>query len=126
MVKTMEYGKIEYEKMLFLKEYGFEIYNDSNGRYEEIYCVRQDCCIVYHRWSQFGDFNVIITENVDKYKNYVFDRVYGINWIIKNVVPRYTEINGKNRWEYIDLVVFYLKDKIANKEEAFGIIINNL
>ena len=120
----MEHGKLEYYKLLFLTEHGFSIQNNSNGKYVEIACITDECCIIYHEWFQFGDFNIFITKNMEEYKNYIFHRVYGLKWLVDNVLPKYKQATNRKRPSKIELVEFYLQEQIKNKEPAFGVSIN--
>lgn len=120
----MEYGKLEYNKLLFLSEYGFRIQNNSNGKYIEIACIKNDFCIIYHEWFQFGDFNIFIVKSMDEYKNHIFQRVYGLKWLVDNVLPKYKQATARKKASKIELVEFYLREQINNQESAFGVLLN--
>ena len=67
--------------------------NHSNGRYIEICLVNDDICIVYHEWSQFGDYIVFVSNSLQDYQNHKYLRTYNLNWFVNNVEPNLKIIN---------------------------------
>lgn len=122
--KYLMYGLLEYEKLVFLENYGFSIVNNSSAKIIEINCIRDDYCITYHEWHQFGDFNIFVTKSLDDLKKYNYLRTYGIRWLIDNILPRYKLSNSHKNPSYAELVEFYIREQLKNRQEVFGIQIN--
>ncbi len=120
----MKYGSNEYEQLKFLTQYNFKVQNFSNDRYIEICLITDKCCITYHDWPQFGDFNIIITKNLEDRKNYRYQAVYGYNWLLENVPPKYKQCIKSKNWSRIDLFVFYVCDQIENHRNVFDVSID--
>ena len=125
----MSYWEAEYEKLLFLTQYNFKVYNYSTGRYAAICMITDECCITYHEWPQFGDFNIIITKNLEDLKHYKFQQVYRYQWLINNIYDKYKKAHNCKWWsniKHIDLFVFYLHDQIENHKNIFGVPIDQV
>ena len=120
----MIYGLSEYERLKFLEEYNFRIHNNSNGKYVEILCIRNDCCIIYHEWPQFGDFNVFISNSIEDYKKHIYQKSYGINWLVGNVLPQYQQATNAKKASKIELIEFYIRNQVKNEEDVFGVLID--
>jgi len=120
----MTYGEYECEKIKFLTQYNFKVQNFSNGRYTEIYLINDKCCIIYHEWPQFGDFNVIITSNIDEYKAHKFQRTYSLNWLLDNISLENKQKVNVNKLSKVELFELYVKQQIQNHQDAFGVPIN--
>lgn len=117
----MIYGLLEFSKLNFLTEYGFNIENHSTGKIIEIWCISDHGCIIYHEWPQFNDFDIFITKSISDYINHNYQETYNFTWLINHVVPVYQRVFGTKKWEKIDLVEFYLREHIRNGNEIFGI-----
>ena len=117
----MTYGMNEYEKLEFLTRYNFKVENFSNGRYIEISIITDKYCITYHDWPQFGDFNIFITKNREERRNYHYIAVYGYNWLLDNVLPKYRKCKSTTKYTKIDLFSFYLHDQLENHRDIFDI-----
>lgn len=120
----MDYGILEYEKLQFLTAYDFQIQNNSNKKYIEIFCTKNNICITYHEWPQFADFYVLITSNIDEYKAHKFQRSYGLNWLLDNISLKNKQNFNINKLSKIELFEVYVKQQIQNRQEAFGVLIN--
>lgn len=117
----MTYGVYEYERLKFLTQYNFKVQNFSNGRYVEICLITDKYCITYHDWPQFGDFNIIITKNLDDRKNYRYQAVLGYEWLLENVLPKYRQCQNDPKCSKINLFSFYLHDQLENHRNLFDI-----
>ena len=117
----MFYGLNEYNQLKFLEQYNFKVENHSNGRYTEIYLVNDEVCIVYHKWSQFGDCIVFVSNNLQDYQNHKYLRTYNLNWFINNVEPNLKIANPKKRYSFLELVKFYLENQLENNNTIFEV-----
>ncbi len=81
-------------------------------------------CIAYHRWPQFGDFNILITDSIDDLLHYKYKQTYGIKWFVENIAPKYMCVKQVKKWTWIDLMEFYLQDQIDNHRDVFGLKLN--
>ena len=72
----MIYGLDEYIQLKVLEQYNFTVENHSNGRYTEIHLIRDEICIVYHVWSQFGDNVVFVSDNIQDHHNHIYLGTY--------------------------------------------------
>lgn len=121
----MIYGLDEYIQLKVLEQYNFTVENHSNGRYTEIHLIRDEICIVYHVWSQFGDNVVFVSDNIQDHHNHIYLGTYNLNWFINNVEPNLKIENPKKRYNFIELVKFYILSQLKKGEPIFGIEINN-
>ena len=117
----MVYGLNEYNQLKFLKQYNFKVENHSYGRYIEICLVNDDICIVYHEWSQFGDYIVFVSNSLQDYQNHKYLRTYNLNWFVNNVEPNLKIINPKKRYSFLELVKFYLENQLENNNTIFEV-----
>ena len=115
----MTYGADEYEQLKFLTQYNFEVINLSDSKCINICLMNDECCITYHEWPQFGDFNILITKNLDDLKNYHYQAVYGYSWLLENVLPKYRQCVSNPKYSTIDLFSFYLRDQLENHRNLF-------
>lgn len=121
---NMTYGKYEYDQLLFLTQYGFRVQNASNGKYTEIYIFNDKCCITYHEWPQFGDFNIIITSNIDERKAYKYQCTYGLSWLLDSISLENKQKVNIHKLSHIELFVLYVKQQIQNNQDVFGMSLN--
>ena len=117
----MTYGLSEYEQLEFLSQYNFKVQNCSNSRYIEICLISDNCCITYHDWPQFGDFNIFITKNLEDRKSHRFQAVYGYHWLLENVLPKYNQCENDPNYSKIKLFSFYMRDQLKNHRNVFDI-----
>ena len=119
----MLYGEDEYEKLKFLTQYNFKVYNYSTGQYIAICMITDECCITYHEWPQFGDFNILITKSFEDLKHHKYQQVYSHQWLQSNAYAKYEQVHNCKSWskiDTIDLFVFYLQEQIENCKNIFG------
>ncbi len=104
-----------------LELHGFQIQNDSTSRYTTVYCTREDVCLVYHEWPQFGDFNIFVCQSIEAYSRHRYLRTYDRNWLIDRVSDKDQGPTGTRRCENMRLVELYLHDRIKNRQDIFEI-----
>ena len=117
----MIYGLDEYNQLKFLEQHNFKVENYSNGQYTEIHLIHDDVCIVYHEWSQFGDCVVFVSNCLQDYQNHKYLRTYNLNWFINNVEPVLRIVNPKRRYDFIELVKFYIEKQLENDKSIFEV-----
>ena len=120
----MIHGLNEYNQLKFLEQYNFKVENHSNGRYTEIYLIHDEVCIVYHEWSQFGDYIVFVSNSLQDYQNHKHLRTYNLNWFVNNVETNLKIVNPKRRYDFIELVKFYIGKQLENNNPIFGVKVN--
>lgn len=113
-----------YNELKFLEEYFPQSYVSDDNKSLNITFYKYNCAITYHEFPQFGDFNIIVSNNFEDYNNKKYKRIYGINWIVQNVLPIYKCKMQKKEFSNLELIKFYLNNQIENKKDIFGIEFN--
>ena len=104
-----------------LKKYSFESNICSDGNSINVSFYNDVCCITYHEYLQFGDYDVFVSNSLEDYQNHKYLRIYGLNWFVNNVLPDIKKINYKKDYSFIELVKFYIVKQLERNDTIFEI-----